>query len=97
MNTESVKVCNVELECLADIAACWDDINMVLTEYTNLLDDICEKTVKSGQIHDSISRLHDYAAKYNEYADGLGKTVSKTVKGFVGKIADIDLELYKEI
>lgn len=94
MKSESVKVCDAELKQLAEVAACWDEINSVLAEYVSIMDNCTKDAVKSGHIHEAVASLAYYARKFQTYADGLGGTASGKIKGLASKIDEIDLNLY---
>ena len=37
MSSDSVKVCDLELEKLAELAECWDEIDSILNQYSNIM------------------------------------------------------------
>ena len=93
----SVKVCDVEIQQLAQIADMWAEIDSVFERYLMILKNVKEHAVKCGEIHDAIVSLYDFAETYYKYANGLGKNVSKDALEFLDKIEDIDLDLYNAV
>ena len=37
MSSDFVKVCDLELEKLAELAECWDEIDSILNQYSNIM------------------------------------------------------------
>ena len=97
MSTESVKVCDLELEKLGDVAKCWDEIGAILSEYVAVLKTIPADTVKAGHIHDALDRLRWYAGDLEKYASGLGAQVASAANKLASKAESTDLDLYNEV
>ena len=97
MSSESVKICDLELEKLGDVAKCWDEIEEILSEYVAVLKTIPTDTVKAGHIHDALDRLRCYAEDIEKYALGLGVQVASAANKLASKAESIDLELYNGV
>lgn len=97
MSSESVKVCDLELEKLAEIAECWDEIDSALSQYANIMKKVHEEAIKAGYIHSAIGDLYHFSERFHGLAEGLGAKASKYAKKFADKIEDIDLNLYNEV
>lgn len=97
MSSDSVKVCDLELEKLGDLAKCWDDIEAILGEYVMILNTVQTETVKAGHIHDAIERLHLYASDCQKYAKGLGSQAASTGNSLARKAEAVDLNLYNGV
>ena len=97
MSSESVKICDLELEKLGDVAKCWDDIELVLGEYVAILKTVATDTVKAGHIHDALDRLYWNASDLDKHAQGLGAQVAGHARKLASKAEEIDLELYNEV
>ena len=91
-----VKVCDEELRNLAKAAECWDEINNVLEQYLSIMDDLLEKGVKSGKIHDALLKLREHAQTYSGLAAGLGGKVSGKANGFVSDVEGLDRKMYQK-
>ena len=97
MSFESVKVCDLELEKLAEVAKCWDEIHGVLECYVNIINSVYNDTIKDGKIHTAIGVLHFYAEDIQKYAAGLGAQAASKANALVSKTESIDLKLYNEV
>lgn len=97
MSSESVKVCDLELEKLGDVARCWDNIAEVLSEYVAIIKTIPTDTVKAGHIHYALDRLSCEVQNLEKYAIGLGGQVAGYANKLASKAESIDLELYNEV
>lgn len=97
MSYESVKVCDLELEKLADVAKCWDEIDGVLENYINILRSVHDETVKEGEIHEAIDNLRFYAENIHNHAVGIGAQAASKATSLVSKTEAIDLKLYSEV
>ena len=83
MRSESVKVCDLELEKLAEIAECWDEIDSVLGKYSNILKKVYTEAVKTGHVHDAVGNLYHFSEHFHNLAIGLGAESSKYAKKLV--------------
>lgn len=97
MSSDSVKVCDLELEKLAELAECWDEINSVLNQYSNIMKKVQEEAIKAGHIHSAVGNLYHFSARFHNFAEGLGSEASRYAKKLVSKVEDIDLNLYNEV
>lgn len=95
MKSDSVKVCDRELEILAELSACWDDINGVLSEYVSILETAHLEAVKDGDIHSALGNLYHFTERFYKNAENLGSKVSGNANNFASKIEAIDLNLYR--
>ena len=94
MRDESVKVCDRELEKLAELAACWDDINTVLGKFISVLKTVHLEAVKDGDIHVALENLYYFTERFHKNATNLGSKASGAANKLVSKIEDIDLNIY---
>ncbi len=97
MSSDSVKVCDLELEKLGELAKCWDDIASVLGEYVAILNSVQTETIKAGHVQDAIERLHMYASDCLKYANGLGGQAAGTGNALASKAESVDLNLFNEV
>lgn len=97
MSSDSVKVCDLELEKLAELAECWDEIDSVLNQYSNIMKKIQEEAIKAGHIHSAVENLYNFSARFHNYAEGLGTETSRYAKKLVSKVEKVDLDLYNEV
>lgn len=97
MSSDSVKVCDLELEKLADVARCWDDLNSVLAKYVQTIKSVSEETIKEGHIHDALNNLYFYAKDIQKYANGLGASAAGVSSKLVSIAEKVDLDLYNEV
>ena len=97
MGSDSVKVCDLELEKLAELAECWDEIDSVLNQYSIIMKKVQEEAIKAGHIHSAIENLYHFSTRFHDAAEGLGAEASKYAKKFVSKIEKVDLDLYNEV
>ena len=96
MSSDSVKVCDLELENLADVAKCWDDLNSVLGKYNQILESVAKETIKDGHIHEAMENLHYYAAEIQKYAGGMGAGAAGNATKLASVAEKVDLNLYNE-
>lgn len=94
--SDDLKVNFNEISGLCDILDYWEDYDEIFQAYINILDDILDNSVKSGDAHDSISYLEFYAEKIYKNMNGAGTRARKSAQSFMKKIETVDLELYKE-
>lgn len=97
MSSESVKVCDREIDKLADLAECWDEIETTLGKYVSIMKKVHTETIKSGHIHEAVDLLCFYAKDIRTYAKGLGAKVAKESKKLPSKAEAVDLNLYNEV
>lgn len=97
MSYESVKVCDLELEKLANVAKCWDEIESVMERYVNIMRSVQDETIKEGEIHETIDLLRFYAEDTIRFAAGLGSNAASKANALVSKAEAIDLKLYNEV
>jgi len=97
MSSDSVKVCDLELEELAELAECWDEIDSILNQYSNIMKKVHEEAIKAGHIHSAVGNLYHFSTRFHNFAEGLGTEASKYAKKLVSKVEDIDLNLYNEV
>ncbi len=97
MSSDSVKVCDLELEKLAELAECWDEIDSVLNQYSNIMKKVHTEAIKAGHIHVGVENLYHFSTRFHKFAEGLGAEASKHAKKLVSKVEDIDLNLYNEV
>lgn len=97
MSSESVKVCDLELEKLGELAKCWDEIDDILGEYVQIMKNTYTESVKAGHIHDAIDNLSFEAEKFRNIAQGLGARAASIAKALVKTAETVDLNLYNEV
>lgn len=97
MSSDSVKVCDRELEKLGDLAKCWDDLNSVLGKYVQTLKSVSTDTIKEGHIHDAINNLRYYAEEIQKYANSLGASAAGSSSKLASVAEKVDLDLYNEV
>lgn len=97
MSSESVKVCDKEIEILAEVAACWDDIGSVLGKYVAVMKTVHTEAIKDGHIHTAVENLYLYAERFYNCSVGLGGQASSYSKKLVSKIEEVDLNLYNGV
>lgn len=97
MSSESVKVCDLEIEKLADLAACWDETEKILGKYVAIMKKIHTETIKAGHINQAIENLYFYAKDIKKYAKGLGAKTAAEAKKLPKTAEDVDLNLYNEV
>lgn len=97
MSSDSVKVCDLELEKLAELAECWDEIDSVLNQYSNIMKKVQEEAIKAGHIHSAIGNLYHDSERFHNFAEGLGSEASKYARKLVSKVEDLDLDLYNGV
>ncbi len=97
MSSDSVKVCDRELEKLGDLAKCWDDVSSILDKYVQTLKSVSSETIKEGHIHDAIDNLRFYAQEIQKYANGLGASAAGSASKLASVAEKVDLNLYNEV
>ena len=95
--SESVKICDTELERLIAISNCWDEIENVLGRYVNILEKVSSEAIKAGHINMSINNLLQYSKRLYNCSVGWGTTASGNAQALLSKVEDLDLDLYKEV
>ena len=96
MATE-LNVSDLELACYADMAEKWDEIDEVMLDYLEVLKDIMDNAIKSGEVHGAVDLLHFYAKEHYDKISGLGSSASSKTVSFLKKIEEVDLDLYKGV
>ncbi len=97
MSSDSVKVCDLELEKLADLAECWDETEAILGEYVQIMKSVYSDTIKEGHIHEAVENLQFYAEEIQKFAKGLGAQAASSSKKLASIAEDVDLNLYNEV
>lgn len=97
MSSDSVKVCDLELEKLADLAECWDEIEAILGEYVQIMKAVHADTIKAGHIHEAVDNLRFFAEDIQKYAKGLGTQTASFSKKLASIAEGVDLKLYNEV
>ena len=97
MSSDSVKVCDLELEKLADLAKCWDELNAVLGKYVQTLKSVSTNTIKDGHIHEAVDILRFHAERIHKHANGLGAAAAGTGTKLASVAEKVDLSLYNEV
>lgn len=95
--SESVKVCEKELEKLAELAECWDEIASVLSKYVGIMQTVHAEAIKKGHINSAVGNLYHFSARFHKYSVGLGAQASTHANKLADKIEKIDLDLYNEV
>lgn len=97
MSSESVKVCDVELRKLADLAECWDEVSGVLGKYVAIMEKVQKDAVKKGEIHTALENLYYFSERFYNFSLGHGAVVAGKARGLANKIEEIDINLYNEV
>lgn len=97
MSSDSVKVCDLEIDKLADLAACWDEVDETLGKYVAIMEKVKTETIKAGHINEAIDLLAYYAADIHRYAQGLGSKTASQSRKLPSKAEAVDLNLYNEV
>ncbi len=97
MSSDSVKVCDREIDKLADLAECWDEVEETLGKYVAIMKKVHTETIKAGHIHEAVDLLRYYAEDIQKYAKGLGAKTASQSRKLPSKAEDVDLNLYNEV
>lgn len=96
MATE-LKVNDLQIACLSDMADKWDDIDSVLAEYFIILADVRDNAVKEGSIHHTIDFFYHYAKSVYDGMKSSGSLSAVLAEKFLDKIEATDLNLYNGV
>lgn len=92
---DDLKVNDREILYIAAYIEQCNYLDDVLKQYTVILGDILKRGICSGEIHDSLEKLHFYSSDILKCIEGSGEKGADEAKKFIKKIEEVDLELYK--
>ena len=92
-----LKVNDLHIACLSDMADKWDDIDSILADYFIILADVRDNAIKSGRIHETIDNFYFYAETVYKQAKGSCSFAAVEAEKFLDKIETTDLNLYKGV
>lgn len=96
MASESVRVCDYEIETIAHNLEKRDRIDDVLRRYIETVKRAAELAVPEGEVHELLVTLSSNAQKIYDAGTGLGSKTSSFANKFLQEIDSVDLDLYQK-
>ena len=95
MASESVRVCDYEIETISNNLRKRDKLDNVLRRYIETMKRAAALAVPEGEVHEVLVTLSSNAQSIYDVGVGLGGKTSSLANKFLQEIDSVDLDLYQ--